>query len=121
MGAPDQINGTRYYALSQHFLIDLCHSVIPEMRFRASVPIPKFASLRGTLVCELRIKGTLEIYDSSAVFGFKVPTQTRGYNDGNFKSTALARGRRGMASMSAKADQWRPLKTADEFQPGRTA
>src|SRR3954462_631465 len=35
------------------------------------------------------IKGTLEIYDSSAVFGFEVPTQTRGHNDRNFKSTAL--------------------------------
>src|SRR3954467_6990410 len=36
------------------------------------------------------IKGTLAIYDSSAGFGFEVPTQTRGYNDRNFKSTALA-------------------------------
>src|SRR4051812_26337208 len=36
------------------------------------------------------IKGTLAIYDSRAVFGFEVPTQTRGYNDRNFKSTALA-------------------------------
>src|SRR5258707_6338627 len=35
------------------------------------------------------IKGTLAIYDSSAVFGFEVPTQTRGHNDRNFKSTAL--------------------------------
>src|SRR3979490_1185472 len=35
------------------------------------------------------IKGTLAIYDSSAVFGFEVPTKTRGYNDRNFKSTAL--------------------------------
>src|SRR3954453_12092778 len=35
------------------------------------------------------IKGTLGIYDSSAGFGFEVPTQTRGYNDRNFKSTAL--------------------------------
>ena len=35
------------------------------------------------------IKGTLAIYHSSAVFGFEVPTQTRGYNDRNFKSTAL--------------------------------
>ena len=35
------------------------------------------------------IKGTLAIYDSSAVFGFEVPTRTRGYNDRNFKSTAL--------------------------------
>jgi hypothetical protein len=35
------------------------------------------------------IKGTLAIYDSSAVFGFEVPTQTRGDNDRNFKSTAL--------------------------------
>src|SRR3954468_3117302 len=37
------------------------------------------------------IKGTLAIYDSSAVFGFEVPTRTRCYNDKNFKSTALAR------------------------------
>src|SRR6185503_21287619 len=36
------------------------------------------------------IKGTLAIYDSSAVVGFEVPTRTRGYNDRNFKSTALA-------------------------------
>src|SRR3954467_9889805 len=36
------------------------------------------------------IKRTLAIYDSSAVFGFEVPTQTRGHNDENFKSTALA-------------------------------
>src|SRR6476619_8575791 len=35
------------------------------------------------------IKRTLAIYDSSAVFGFEVPKQTRGYNDRNFKSTAL--------------------------------
>jgi hypothetical protein len=35
------------------------------------------------------IKGTLAIYDSSAVFGFEVPKQTRSYNDRNFKSTAL--------------------------------
>src|SRR3954467_4058417 len=35
------------------------------------------------------IKGTLAIYDSSAVFGFEVPTRTRGYNDRSFKSTAL--------------------------------
>src|SRR6476659_9107048 len=36
------------------------------------------------------IKGTLAIYDSSAVFGFEVPTQTRGYNDRNFKFSALS-------------------------------
>src|SRR4029079_17819285 len=35
------------------------------------------------------IKGILAIYDSGAVFGFEVPTQTRGHNDRNFKSTAL--------------------------------
>jgi hypothetical protein len=35
------------------------------------------------------IKATPAIYDSSAVFGFEVPTQTRGYNDRNFKSAAL--------------------------------
>src|SRR3954463_10718013 len=42
------------------------------------------------------IKGTLAIYDSSAGFGFEVPTQTRGYSDRNFKSTAL--GPRGYSS-----------------------
>src|SRR3982750_1274227 len=36
------------------------------------------------------IKGTVALYDSSAVFGFEVPTQTGGYNNRNFKSTALA-------------------------------
>src|SRR6185312_9474161 len=36
------------------------------------------------------IKGTLAIYDSTAVFGFEVPTPTRGYSDRNFKSTALS-------------------------------
>ena len=36
------------------------------------------------------IKETLAIYDLSAVFGFEVSKQTRGYNDRNFKSTALA-------------------------------
>src|SRR6478609_36430 len=35
------------------------------------------------------IKGTLAIYDSSAVFGFEVPKQTRGNNHRNFKFTAL--------------------------------
>src|SRR6185369_17009681 len=40
------------------------------------------------------IKGTLAVYNSSAVFGFEVPTRTRGYNDRNFKSTALARASR---------------------------
>ncbi|HYJ43924.1 MAG TPA: cysteine-rich CWC family protein [Xanthobacteraceae bacterium] len=38
------------------------------------------------------IKGTLAVYNSSAVFGFEVPTRTRGYNDRNFKSTALGQG-----------------------------
>ena len=55
-----------------------------------SVPIPKFASLRGNSFANFGIKGTLAIYDSSAVFGFEVPTRTRGYDDRNFKSTALA-------------------------------
>src|SRR5690349_10619713 len=36
------------------------------------------------------IKGTLAINDSSAVFGFEVPTRARGHNNRNFKSTALA-------------------------------
>src|SRR3954466_4292000 len=56
-----------------------------SVRFRSShhYAAPSFANFG--------IKGTLAIYDSSAVFGFEVPTQTRGYNDRNFKSTALAR------------------------------
>ena len=56
----------------------------------SSVPIPKFASLAAHSFANFGIKGTLAIYDSSTVFGFEVPTQTRGYNDRNFKSTALA-------------------------------
>ena len=59
------------------------------MSFDPSVPISKFASLRGTLVANFGIKGALAIYDSSAVFGFDVPKQARGYIDRNFKSTAL--------------------------------
>ena len=49
------------------------------------------------------IKGTLAIYDSSAVFGFEVPTQTRGYNDRNFKSTALASGNRAFPARGGDA------------------
>src|SRR3954462_10852668 len=46
------------------------------------------------------IKGTRAIYDSSAGFGFEVPTQARGHNDRNFKSTVLgARRRRDAASL----------------------
>src|SRR6187401_633839 len=56
----------------------------------SSVPIPKFASLAAHSFANFGIKGTLAIHDSSAVFGFEVPTQTRGYNGRNFKSTALA-------------------------------
>ena len=44
---------------------------------------------RHTRLRTSKSKGTLASYDSSAVFGFEVPTQTRGYNDRNFKSTAL--------------------------------
>src|SRR4051794_11326020 len=47
--------------------------------------------MRRTRLANFGIKGTLAIYDSSAAFGFEVPTQTRGYNDRNFKSTALGR------------------------------
>src|SRR6476660_1079973 len=36
------------------------------------------------------IDGTLALYDSTAGLGFAVPTQPRGYNNRNFKSTALA-------------------------------
>src|SRR4029077_371587 len=62
------------------------------------------------LFANFGIKGTPAIYDSSAVFGFEVPTQTRGYNDRNFKSTALAsqliqpqRGRRPYRSSDRRA------------------
>src|SRR4051812_45091270 len=48
------------------------------------------------------IEGTLAVYDSSAVFGFEVPTQTRGYNDRNFKSTALGGGFEGPALVAAR-------------------
>jgi hypothetical protein len=55
----------------------------------ASVPIPKFASLCGTLVCELRNQRDTSKSMILVRFGFEVPTQTRGSNDRNFKSTAL--------------------------------
>src|SRR6185436_14942099 len=59
--------------------------VIPRLvsRFRSSHPCAAHS------FANFGIKGTLAIYDSSAVFGFEVPTQTRGYNYRNFKSTAL--------------------------------
>src|SRR3954465_13261298 len=55
----------------------------PSVRFRSS----HHCAARS--FANFGIKGTLAIYDSSAVVGFEVPTQTRGYNDRNFKSTAL--------------------------------
>src|SRR6476620_10053519 len=60
--------------------------------FVASALVSRFRSSHHYAACSLAnfgIKGTLAIYDSSAGFGFEVPTQTRGYNDRNFKSTAL--------------------------------
>src|SRR4026209_1386216 len=58
------------------------------------------------------IKGTLATYDSSAGFGFEVPTQTRGYNDRNFKSTALAplRAARWFKAGDADDGAWRDLE-----------
>src|SRR4051812_46445844 len=44
---------------------------------------------RSSHHCAAHSFANFGIYDSSAVFGFEVPTQTRGYNDRNFKSTAL--------------------------------
>src|SRR4051794_17278165 len=43
-----------------------------QMRSAASVPIPKFASLCGARVCELRNQKDTSIYDSSAVLGSEV-------------------------------------------------
>jgi hypothetical protein len=62
------------------------------------------------------IKGTLAIYDSSAVFGFEVPTQTRGYNDRNFKSTALvdSRGSRRLPVFEAQG------RTIGDLPPDQT-
>src|SRR3979409_2145784 len=62
-----------------------CNSYTLVSRFRSS------HHYAARSLANFGIKGTLAIYDSSAVFGFEVPTQTRGYNDRNFKSTALAR------------------------------
>ncbi len=70
------------------------------------------------------IKGTLAIYDSGAGFGFEVPTQARGYNDRNFKSTALGARRRheaaspsgiarvGSASSRSREDTERAVRAA---------
>jgi hypothetical protein len=83
-----------------------CASFRAELLSRpgaAGRPAPIIAARRSRLVSRFRsshhyaarslanfgIKGTLAIYDSSAVFGFEVPTQPRGYNDRNFKSTVL--------------------------------
>jgi hypothetical protein len=54
--------------------------------------VPRFRSPHrypARPLANVGIKGTLAIYDPSAVLGFEVPTQTRGYNDRNFRSTAL--------------------------------
>src|SRR3979409_2100949 len=63
-----------------------CNSYTLVSRFRSSHHYAERS------LANFGIKGTLAIYDSSAVFGFEVPTQTRGYNDRNFKSTALGAG-----------------------------
>src|SRR6476646_1885607 len=58
----------------------------------ATMLVSRFRSLHHCAAhsfANFGIKGTLALYDSSAVFGFEVPTPTRGYNDRNFKSTAL--------------------------------
>jgi hypothetical protein len=52
------------------------------------------------------IKGTLAIYDSSAVFGFEVPKQTRGYNDKELQiHRTSCRCRTGRRSLAAAARQ----------------
>ena len=83
----------------------------PRWSPRPSVPIPKFASFHyaARSLANFGIKGTLAIYDSSAGFGFEVPTQTRGYNDRNFKSTALVADRRAAdcEKKPASAPRWR--------------
>src|SRR6476661_9789329 len=72
------------------FVRDLFRKPVPTFRDHALVS--RFRSSHHCAAhsfANFGIKGTLAIYDSSAVFGFEVPTQTRGYNDRNFKSTAL--------------------------------
>src|SRR6478609_2800661 len=64
-----------------------------DRNFKSTALVSRFRSSHhyaARSLANFGIKGTLAIYDSSAVFGFEVPTQTRGYNDRNFKSTALA-------------------------------
>src|SRR5215217_4601308 len=56
------------------YLDDRCSTALVS-RFRSS----HHCAARS--LANFGIKGTLAIYDSSAVFGFEVPTQTRGYND----------------------------------------
>jgi hypothetical protein len=80
----------------------------------SSVPIPKFASLAAHSFLNFGIKGKLAIHDSSAVFGFEVPTPTRGYNDRNFKSTALALplpSKEGVAPVPARMRCSTPVET----------
>src|SRR3954447_16023184 len=73
----------------------LVQSIVPPALHDpgATVLVSRFRSSHHCAAHSLAnfgIKGTLAIYDSSAVFGFEVPTQIRGQNDRNFKSTALA-------------------------------
>src|SRR3954453_20735445 len=72
----------------------LVQSIVPPALHHpgATVLVSRFRSSHhyaARAFANFGIKGTLAIYDSSAVFGFEVPTQTLGYNDRNFKSTAL--------------------------------
>jgi hypothetical protein len=54
------------------------HAVLPKKAGAgASVPIPKFAPLCGTLVCELRNRRTLATYRSSVALVQKSASRTR--------------------------------------------
>ena len=44
-------------------------------RIRPSVPIPKYAPCCGTLLANFGIERTQQVYNSSVVFGFEVPTR----------------------------------------------
>src|SRR3954468_14574235 len=65
-----------------------CSTLVLQL-IHPSVPFQSSHHCAARSLANFGIKGTLAIYDSSALFGFEIPPPTRGYNDRNFKSTAL--------------------------------
>src|SRR6478672_1517118 len=99
---------------------DLFRKPVPT--FRGHALVSRFRSSHHCAAhsfANFGIKGTLAIYDSTAVFGFEVPIRTRGYNDRNFKSTALVPFCHTVNALGAPRDVTAPrLLSLARFHPG---